>query len=180
MKQSDSRWVFAYGSLIWRTGFEYISDHRAVLPGYHRSLCIYSVRYRGTPKRPGLVFGLVPGGSCEGRAFEIGGGEWEEVLRYLQEREGDVYHEMIKEVHLSDGRRVDALTFVADDTHEQYAGRLDMERQLELVDGAKGDTGCNRDYVFNTLRHFKDLGIKDEYLFSLGEKLEARINRMKI
>ncbi len=179
MEGSHSKWVFGYGSLIWRTGFEFISDQSAQLPGYHRSLCIYSVRYRGTPKRPGLVFGLVPGGSCEGRAFEIKASEWEGVLQYLLEREGDVYHEMTQEVHLSDGRKVDALTFVADPNHEQYAGRLDMEKQLALVDGASGDAGCNRDYVFNTLSHFKDLGINDKYLFSLGEKLSSRIRKAK-
>ena len=177
MKKPESRWVFAYGSLIWRTGFDFISDQRAVLPGFHRSLCIYSIRYRGTRERPGLVFGLVPGGKCEGRAFEVAGRDWPGVLEYLREREGDVYHQMFNEVHLSDGRRVEALTFVADEGHRQYAGRLDMEKQLELVDGARGDTGSNRDYILNTLRHFLELGIDDEYLFSLGKKLNGRARK---
>ncbi len=173
MKKEQSKWVFAYGSLIWRTGFEFISDQRAVLPGFHRSLCIYSIRYRGTPKKPGLVFGLVPGGNCEGRAFEVSAEKWPVVFEYLLEREGDVYHQMFNSVILKGGQKVSALTFVADESHKQYAGRLNMDRQLELVKDASGDTGSNRDYVFNTLHHFSDLGIADNYLFSLGKKLNA-------
>jgi len=174
MEQDQSKWVFGYGSLIWRTGFDFISEQYAILPDFHRSLCIYSIRYRGTPKKPGLVFGLVAGGECEGRAFEVGAKEWPQVKEYLREREGDVYHEMFNPVILADGRKVDALTFVADVSHRQYAGRLNMEKQLELIDDSTGNTGSNRDYVFNTLRHFSDLGIKDKYLFSLGTRLNER------
>jgi cation transport protein ChaC len=33
-------WVFGYGSLIWRPGFDYVEAHRARLHGYRRALCI--------------------------------------------------------------------------------------------------------------------------------------------
>ena len=65
------RWVFGYGSLIWNPGFPHHEARPATLLGAHRSLCIYSHRHRGTPERPGLVFGLVRGGSCRGMAFEV-------------------------------------------------------------------------------------------------------------
>ena len=174
MVEASTFWVFGYGSLIWRPGFSFVSAQGAYLCGYHRSLCVYSHRYRGTPEKPGLVFGLVPGGCCEGRAFEISQEHWQKVLQYLREREGDVYHEEYHNLKLADGRLVQALSFIADDSHEQYAGRLNMQVQLELVRDAKGETGTNRDYILNTLDHLSELGIVDKYLDSLGEKLSGK------
>src|SRR5215468_1489994 len=56
-------WVFAYGSLMWRPGFQYIEARPALLKGYHRAFCIASTHYRGSPAQPGLVLGLERGGA---------------------------------------------------------------------------------------------------------------------
>ena len=171
MDEKQTFWVFGYGSLIWRPGFEFVSSQSAYLCGYHRSLCVYSHTYRGTPKNPGLVFGLVPGGCCEGRAFEVSAGIWPKVRAYLRERETNVYHELQNGVRLADGHMVNALIFVADNSHAQYAGRLDMQKQLDVVRNAKGQIGSNRDYVVNTVTHLDELGIEDSYLAKLGKSL---------
>lgn len=55
-------WVFGYGSLIWRPEFDHLEARRARIHGYHRALCLWSRINRGTPERPGLVFGLDLGG----------------------------------------------------------------------------------------------------------------------
>src|SRR5690606_13758576 len=86
---SPYHWVFGYGSLIWNPGFPHVASERATLRGAHRRLCIYSHRHRGTPEQPGLVFGLVRGGSCRGVAFAVEPGRWDEVRDYLMGREMD-------------------------------------------------------------------------------------------
>ena len=109
-------WVFGYGSLMWRPGFDYLEAHRARLSGYRRSLCIRSHVYRGTPERPGLVLGLERGGSCLGMAFRVCGSRAEEVMAYLRAREmmNRVYHEKRLPVRLDGGPTVEAGRYLAD------------------------------------------------------------------
>ena len=68
---SGDRWVFGYGSLMWRPGFPFIDRRTAVLHGRRRAFCIYSVHHRGTYERPGLVLGLAPGGAVRGVAYRV-------------------------------------------------------------------------------------------------------------
>ena len=169
METASTHWVFGYGSLIWKPGFAFASKQQATLPGAHRRLCIYSHRHRGTPERPGLVFGLVRGGACRGMAFEVEAERWDEVHGYLVEREMDrgVYLEARRPVRLEDGRQVVALAFLVDMRHAQYAGRLQLDEQVRLVRAGVGESGANPEYVLETARHLAALGIRDRYLDEL-------------
>jgi cation transport protein ChaC len=165
----SSHWVFGYGSLIWKPGFPYRRKSTALLRGAHRSLCIYSHRHRGTPEKPGLVFGLLRGGYCRGLAFEVDPAAWDEVHAYLTAREMDrgVYRETYRPVRLGDGNMVTAVTFLVDTLHVQYAGRLDIAEQVRLVRSGVGESGANPEYVLETARHLESLGIRDRYLSEL-------------
>lgn len=164
-----THWVFGYGSLIWRPGFAFLRQAKALLPGAHRSLCIYSHRHRGTEAQPGLVFGLVRGGSCRGMAFEVAEEDWPTVVDYLRERELDkgVYREALRRVRVDGVGAVDALTFLVDEHHAQYAGRLAIEEQVRLVRAGYGESGPNTEYVLQTARILVALGIRDRFLDEL-------------
>ena len=159
-------WVFGYGSLMWRPGFEHVEKSRARLHGYRRSLCIVSRVHRGTPERTGLVLGLDRGGSCVGVAFRVEGHQRDDVTAYLRERElvTNAYKEKILPARLGDGRPVNVLTYVVDRTHPQYSGALDTHEAANRVKGAVGQSGTNEDYVANTVEHLQQLGIRDHWL----------------
>ena len=100
-------WVFGYGSLMWRPGFEFIEQVPARLIGEHRALCVYSFDHRGTPEQPGLVLGLDRGGACRGVAFRVAAKQRSDTIDYLRSREQTthVYREVMRSVWLENEAR---------------------------------------------------------------------------
>ena len=173
----DDLWVFGYGSLIWRPGFEYAERVPAHIVGLHRSLCVYSFDHRGTPETPGLVLGLDFGGACRGIAYRVTAKQRTTTLKYLREREQTtaVYRETMHNIFLAGTpeRLVNALCYVADRGHAQYAGRLTHDRQLHIIRQARGRSGNNRDYVLETVKALEALDILDHDLQVLAERLKG-------
>jgi cation transport protein ChaC len=171
-------WVFGYGSLMWRPGFPFETQAPGLLRGAHRALCVYSIHYRGTEEAPGLVLGLDRGGACRGVAFRVAPGAEDDTIAYLREREQitEVYVETSRPVRLLDGsgRTVNALTYLADPNHVQYAGRLSLDEQLHIVRSRKGAAGANAEYVLNTVRHLEEEGVHDAVLAGLAARLAGR------
>ena len=66
---------------------------------------------------------------------------------------------------------VRALCYLVDRSHQQYAGALSRERQLELVRQGHGHSGVNRDYVLATVKELEALGIRDATLEWLAARL---------
>jgi glutathione-specific gamma-glutamylcyclotransferase len=173
---SDRRrhWVFGYGSLMWRPGFDHVERRPALIRGYHRSLCIYSHVHRGTPERPGLVLGLDTGGSCHGMAFRVEPERWQETLDYLRGREQVtmVYRETMLQARFLDGEGgAEALAYVVDRRHSQYAGKLGLEEQTQFVRQGAGRSGANPDYVLSTVAHLREMGIHDTRLEAIAARL---------
>ena len=168
-------WVFGYGSLMWRPGFEFIEQVPARLIGEHRALCVYSFDHRGTPEKPGLVLGLDRGGACRGIAFRVAAKRRDDTIDYLRGREQTthVYREVMRSVWLEDEarRRVSALAYVVDRGHVQYAGRLTPAEQLRFVQQGHGRSGNNRDYVLATVKSIEAQGFRDAQLHQLAMML---------
>jgi len=168
-------WVFGYGSLMWRPGFEFLERVPARLIGEHRALCVYSFVHRGTPEKPGLVLGLDRGGACRGVAFRVAEQNRADTIAYLREREQvtSVYREVRRSVWLeNDARqRVSALVYVVDRGHVQYAGRLSLAEQLRHVLQGHGQSGVNRDYVLATVKAIEAAGFRDPQLHRLATML---------
>lgn len=174
-------WVFAYGSLIWRPGFDHAGSQPALLQGFHRRFCLWSHHYRGTPEAPGLVLGLDRGGACRGVAFRVPGGTAAAVLRYLDDRELPdgaevVYHRRVLPVRLAGegtgpGVTVPAVTYVANRACRLYVARLAPEQAAATIARGVGRMGSNRDYLLNTLNHLRAMGVRDAGLARIAALL---------
>jgi cation transport protein ChaC len=160
---------------MWNPGFPFIRSTPALLRGYHRAFCIYSVRYRGTPARPGLVLGLDRGGACRGIAFLVAEADVSDVVRLLWAREMPrfVYRPRIVPIHVETGRAL-ALTFLSNTAQESYAGALTFDEVVSTIAECEGVRGRNSDYLIKTLRHLQECGVRDPRLQQLAEAVEAR------
>jgi len=177
LRSSEDLWVFGYGSLMWRPGFDFLERVPARLIGLHRALCVYSFVHRGTPERPGLVLGLDRGGMCRGIAFRVAAEAWERTVGYLRAREQvtTVYLETMRRIELEEEarRQVQALCFIVDRSHVQYAGRLTLAACVHHVRQGHGSSGPNRDYVLETVQALEALGYRETDLHLIAEKLKG-------
>ena len=166
-------WIFAYGSLLWEPEFRDAAAEPALLRGYHRSFCLYSYDYRGTPTQPGLTLGLDRGGSCRGMALRLPIEALDRV--WLREMSGrQVYEPRSLRVRTTSGVRR-ALAFVVLRNCPDYAGRLPLDEAARIIHGAAGRRGACRDYLESTLRHLEQLGLVDRRLRSVAERVRALV-----
>ena len=166
-------------SLMWRPGFDHVGRVRARMDGFRRAFCMWSIHYRGTEDRPGLVLALdpEPGASCEGIGYEVSAEARDTVLDYLRERElvSYAYNETWHEMELADGRRVKAVTYVMNQTHAQYCGRIGLENQADIIARSAGTMGPNSDYLFSTVAHLQEMGCPDPEMEALERAVRARV-----
>ncbi|MCW5744900.1 MAG: gamma-glutamylcyclotransferase [Alphaproteobacteria bacterium] len=163
-------WVFAYGSLMWNPGFATPRSLPARLPGWHRAFCIRSEHYRGTREKPGLILGLLPGGVCRGMVHRLPADDYARVRTYLWDREilnDGVYLETVRPVILADGTRIEALVYLANRSHLQYAGKLPHAEAARLIRQGVGATGRNLDYLVNTVEQLEAHGFRNPSLHAL-------------
>ena len=183
LEEEKPFWVFGYGSLMWDPGFPFADRRRARVSGYERRLCLWSIRYRGTPGSPGLVLGLdaKSDGRCTGIAYRVAPGAVRATRKYLNGREmvSYAYREIVLPVTLlaecdCEAVEVEALSYVMDPAHPQYASGLSERKCAEVIATSRGQRGENRDYLDNTLRHLAELNVREPGLERIAHEV-ARI-----
>lgn len=144
-------YVFGYGSLMWRPDFPYIRKTPAMGLGCVRSLCVWSSAYRGSPERPGLVFGLDQTGNadaCRGMLFEVAPKDRRQVIAYLFQREliYPIYRPAEILAECAEGV-FPALTFTVDTADPAYAAGLAPNIRIAAIASGRGRAGRARDYL---------------------------------
>jgi cation transport protein ChaC len=155
-------WIFGYASLLWRPEFQHDEHHPAFVRGWHRALRMASRVNRGTPERPGLVFALLPGGSCHGAVYRVPRREAAATLEALWQREmpTGVYDPRWLPCTTAGGS-VEALAFTLSRNSPQHTGRLDDTRLVEILRHAHGRYGSTLEYLLETARALHERGIRD-------------------
>lgn len=171
----DDFWIFGYGSLIWKPDFDYAERQPARVQGWHRALKMWSRVNRGTPDCPGLVFGLLSGGSCQGVVFRIRKAVGTEVLTQLWGREMPtaVYDPRWLTCHTPQGG-VKALAFTLSRKSPNHTGVLTEEQYRRIFMEACGRYGTTLDYAQRTLEELRRHNIEDRHL----ERLLRLVQRL--
>jgi glutathione-specific gamma-glutamylcyclotransferase len=174
----DPVWVFAYASLIWQPELLYEQRIAARVHGYHRRLCLWSVEYRGTPARPGLVAGLDRGGSCYGVAYRISGPAVADEFATLWRREmslGQYEARWLECRRLDTGTPIRALAFVIRRDAPNYCGRIGETELVDVLLSAAGARGTNLDYLEQTVAALRVEGLADPHLERLAARARATV-----
>ena len=158
-------WLFAYGSLIWKTEFQVAERRLASVHGHHRALKMWSLINRGTPEQPGLVFALLSGGSCQGMVLRIPAADVPAMLPTLWQREmpRPVYDPRWLQCRTEAGP-VEALGFTLSRRSPNYTGELSAEQYRQIFECAQGRYGSTLEYARLTHEHLLSLGIRDQAL----------------
>jgi cation transport protein ChaC len=168
------RWIFGYASLIWRPDFDAAEQRPALLHGWHRALAMRSRVNRGTAEQPGLVFALLPGGSCKGVAYRLNAERAEEELDRLWAREmpTGVYDARLLPCRTAQGS-VLALAFTLSRRSVACLPLMSDAEMTHILRHARGRDGTTLQYLAETAKALRERGTFDreiERLMALAQK----------
>ncbi len=156
------RWIFGYASLIWRPEFDAAEQRPALLRGWHRALAMRSRVNRGSAEQPGLVFALLPGGSCRGVAYRLRAEQSETELDRLWAREmpTGVYDARLLPCHTAQGP-VLALAFTLSRRSVACLPNLSDAEVTHILRHARGRYGTTLQYLAETASALRQRGTHD-------------------
>ena len=168
-------WVFAFGSLIWNPAFHHVERRTARIHGFHRQFCLWARAGRGSPERPGLMLSLETGGSCNGVVYRLAARAAATELDVWWRREmfTMAYRPVWTTAHTLEGP-VPAITFSANRTHDRHVPGLPDEEVAHYLATGAGPMGRCCDYLYDTVSHLRELGIRDRRLEVLEAKVRER------
>jgi cation transport protein ChaC len=167
-------WVFGFGSLIWRPGFEPAEARNGTLHGFARHFSFWTIRARGRPDNPGLGLALEPDTvPCQGKVFRLSPDSRDSDLEalWLREMFSGVYFPTWRPV-VTDAGMVPAICFVGNRDHQNYAGRLPDDEAAAIIARAEGDWGRCREYLDLLVDALDREGLEDAAMVRLRDLVD--------
>ena len=123
---------------------------------------------RGSVQTPGLVFGLLSGGSCRGMVFRVPSAHGLDTLKrlWLREMPTGVYDPRWLKCNTPEGP-VRALAFTLSRRSPNFTGELSDDRYRHIFTHAVGRYGSSLDYARQTLLELRRHSIHDAALARL-------------
>lgn len=174
-------WLFAYGSLIWNPACPFVEERLGLVTGWHRSFCLKLTRWRGTREQPGLMLALDRGGQCRGVAYRLPAADAAACLGKVFRREMSVKppNNVPRWVRVrTESGDLAAIAFTINRRGRAYAGRVPFEEAAEILAKAAGHLGSGAEYLYNTVMHLEQRGIRDRNLWRLQALVAERIAAM--
>lgn len=179
-------WIFGYGSLIWKPGFDWVERRVGFVRGWQRRFYQGSFDHRGVPGNPGRVVTLLPDESSAtwGVVFRIEGEEAQRVLARLDHREKGGYQR--HRVPIFDGAPTDeyieptvdeALVYVATENNPNYLGPAPPDAIARQVFEAKGPSGHNAEYVMRLAESLRQFEVEDPHVFAIDAALRKLLEQ---
>jgi cation transport regulator ChaC len=173
------RWIFAYGSLIFRPSFTFTAREPARLEGFARRFWQGSTDHRGVPGAPGRVVTLVPkhGAACDGVAYAIAKDGADDALAHLDVREQGGYERLEVELEIRNtAQRVSALVYVASPSNAEWLGDAPLDRIARQIAQAHGPSGANAAYLIALADSLRALGAHDPHVFDLEARVRVLVD----
>uniref|UniRef100_A0A8B9NML1 Gamma-glutamylcyclotransferase n=1 Tax=Accipiter nisus TaxID=211598 RepID=A0A8B9NML1_9AVES len=163
-------WIFGYGSLVWRPGFEFTSRKVGFIRGYSRRFWQGDTFHRGS-ERMACTWGV---------AYEVRGKQIAASLQYLNMREAVLggYDTKLVKFHPQDKDAEEpilALVYIATPQNPSYLGPASEEDIAAQIIVSSGCAGHNIEYLLRLadfMRYFCPQA-EDKHLFSIEEALTS-------
>jgi cation transport regulator ChaC len=164
-------WLFGYGSIMWKTGFEYETSRLALLKDHARRFWQGSEDHRGIPGAPGRVVTLIhtPGEDCWGMAYRIHADLLEEVLGTLDYREKGGYERELISIEFRDGETASGITYFATSDNPHYLGPADDHAIAQQITESHGPSGSNIEYLLQLNATLAKHSVADTHVSRLAE-----------
>ena len=166
-------WLFGYGSIMWKTGFEYAESRLAFVQHRARRFWQASKDHRGTEEAPGRVVTLVdaPGEDCWGLAYRIPEESISATLEILDYREKGGYDREAIEVRFPEGDFARGLTYNAGKQNPNYLGDAPIASIAHQIASSHGPSGSNKEYILQLADTLVQHDIVDHHIVELAEQV---------
>jgi len=178
-RPTESRWVFGYGSLVWRPAFPFTERLPGYICGWARRYWQGSTDHRGVPEAPGRVVTLIPAPQqrCWGIAYHVAPDAWEHVTAALDHRERGGFDRKRVTVELRDAdpSPVEALVYVATERNPNYLGPAADSEIAAQIRNAHGPSGPNVEYALELAAALRGIEAEDDHVFTIADLLAAAV-----
>jgi cation transport protein ChaC len=173
---ADETWLFGYGSIMWKTGFNFETSELCHVNGWARRFWQASTDHRGTPEFPGRVVTLIESANehCWGTAYRLPASEATNIIEDLDYREKGGYDRTELPLTLGSGRTIAGITYIAHPHNPNYLGESPLKDIARQISFSTGPSGTNKEYILQLHQTLEEHNIQDTHVETLAQLIKRQ------